>query len=159
MNLGVAASTNNWAGFGFTYNGNGSTSNKFGIAFYGGPLGFSLDALGNVNVLASLVIGSHISTAQSATSPTLVTSGTITTAAIGVSRVAPAAAVTAIVLQAGTVAGQQVTVVNESTTLSSITFDIAANSNVADGATSPIVGLTSRDFVWDSVAGLWYRAA
>lgn len=83
-------------------------------------------------------------------------SGTIATAGVGVSRVAPAAAVTGVILQAGTNHGQRVTVMNESTGASSVTFATAATSNVADGVSTTIAGLTARSYVWNAVTARWY---
>ena len=106
-------------------------------------------------------MGSQLNSAGlvSLTSPALVTAGTIATAGLGVSRVTPAAAVTAIVLQRGTINGQRVTVTNEGLAASTITFDVAANSNVADGVTSVIPGLRSSTFTWVQSTLLWTRTA
>jgi hypothetical protein len=98
------------------------------------------------------------SLAQGATAAVVATAGTIATAATGVSRVAPAGGVTGVILAAGTVPGQTVVVVNESAPSNSVTFAAAGTSNVADGAGSPIPGLTARSFVWDSGTSLWYRS-
>jgi len=97
---------------------------------------------------------------QSTTAPALATAGTIATAGLGVSRVAPAAAVTAIILQAGTVQGQEIWVINESAAANSITLNTTpATANVADSATeAAIPGLKARHYVWDSVTALWYPA-
>lgn len=99
------------------------------------------------------------STLQSPSSPVLATSGSISTAGVGVSRVTPAAAVTAVALQAGTQIGQTVTVVNEGAAASTITFDVVANSNVADGATTVIPGARASTFVWAGSPPRWYRTA
>lgn len=96
--------------------------------------------------------------AQSASAPALATGGTITTAGVAIARVAPAAAVTGVILQPGT-GTQEIWVVNESTGASSVTFAAAATSNVADGTSSAIAGLTARKLVWSSAQNLWYRAA
>jgi hypothetical protein len=85
------------------------------------------------------------------------TSGTITAAAVGVSRVAPAAAITGVILQAGTISGQQVVVINESVAASTITFAASGTSHVADGVSDVIAGLTARTFVYDTGTSLWYR--
>ncbi len=107
----------------------------------------------------SVTVTGTFSQAQSAAAATVATGGTITTALTGAARVAPAAAVTGVILQAGTTAGQEVTVINESAAASSVTFDVAGTSRVADGAASPIPGLTARRFTWDSATSLWYRSA
>jgi Pectate lyase superfamily protein len=113
----------------------------------------------NDGTTGSARFAGSLSLAQSATAPATATSGTIATAGLGVSRVAPAGAVTSVVLQAGTVAGQTVTVVNESAAANTITFNTTpATAHVADSATEPaIAGLTARSFVWDSGTSLWYR--
>jgi hypothetical protein len=100
-----------------------------------------------------------VATAQSSTAPAIANSGTITTAGVGVARVAPGGAVTGIVLQAGTTPGQEVWVVNESTGANSVTFAASGTSHVSDGAGSAIAGLTARKFVYDTSTSLWYRAA
>lgn len=91
----------------------------------------------------------------SATAPAVATAGTISTI-IGVSRVAPAAAVTGVILQAGTVAGQRVTVQNQSVSANSITFATDATSNVADGLAIVIPGVRSRTFMWNASTSRWY---
>lgn len=109
--------------------------------------------------IANGTIGGTFAPLQSATAPAIATSGTITTAGVGVARVSPAAAVTGIILQAGTIPGQEVWVVNEAAAANSVTFAAAGTSNVADGAGAAIAGVTARKFVWDSGTSLWYRAA
>lgn len=111
---------------------------------------FDVDNAGNMVGSFGLAVG------QSAAAATPADNATITTANIGVARVAPTAARTGIILQAGTIAGQTVTVLNEAAAANSITF-AAASSNVADANASPIPGLTARRFVWDSGTSLWYR--
>jgi hypothetical protein len=95
---------------------------------------------------------------QSASAPTLATTGTIATSGVGVARIAPTAAVTAAILQAGSVAGQQVSVVNEATATYAVTMAASATSNVADGASTVIAVLTCANFTWDSSTSLWYHA-
>lgn len=97
-------------------------------------------------------------TNQSPISIALATGATIPTAGLGISRVNPGAAVTAVVLQAGTAIGQQVVVINEAIAANTVTFDVVANSNVADGATTVIPGLRASTFVWAGT-GRWYRSA
>jgi hypothetical protein len=100
-----------------------------------------------------------LTTVQSSTSPAVASNGTITTAGVGVARVAPGAAVTGIILQAGTLPGQEVWVINEAAAANSVTFAASGTSFVADGAGSAIAGLTARKFVYDTSTSLWYRAA
>lgn len=73
-------------------------------------------------------------------------------------RVAPAAAVTTIKLIAGGYQGQTLTVINESSAANSVTFDVQANSKVADGASCVIAGLTQKTFVWNTGATLWFHS-
>jgi hypothetical protein len=94
--------------------------------------------------------------AQSATAVATAGGGTIATN-ISVSRVSPAAAVATVILAVGTVAGQALTVVNEAIAANTVTFDTAGTSNVADGASTIIVGLSAARFVWDTGTSLWYR--
>jgi len=92
----------------------------------------------------------------------IVTGGAIPTslggAAIPLVRLAPAAAVTGVILQSGIYNGQMITLVNESIAASSVTFAAAPGGGVADGAQA-IAGLTARTFVWNAAQALWYRAA
>ncbi len=112
---------------------------------------FNFDGIGGCQINGILCGG------QSSSSPALATAGTITTAGLQVSRVAPAAAVTGVILQAGTQPGQKITVVNESAF--SITFAASGTSGVADGTSDVIAANTAREFVWDSSNNLWYRLA
>jgi hypothetical protein len=91
-----------------------------------------------------------------AASVAITTGGTITTAGVGVAVVAPAAAVTGVILQAGTVDGQTITVLNTSVAGNTVTFAAASTSLVADGTSSVIAGLTARRFVWNAAAGRWF---
>lgn len=98
-----------------------------------------------------------MATGQSATAPAITNSGTITTSNTGVARVAPASAVTGIILGAGGTAGQEIWVVNESSTIAnSVTFAASGTSNVAGGVNDILYGLQARKYVWDSGTSLWY---
>lgn len=99
-----------------------------------------------------------LSTTQSATAPVLASAGTIAVTSVGTSRVAPAGAVTGVILAVGTVPGQILTVINESSAVNTVTFAAAGTSNVADGVSSVIAGLRAARFVWDSGTSLWYRS-
>lgn len=110
----------------------------------------------NFDGIGGVMFNGIVCGGQSATAPALATGGTINTAGLQVARVAPAAAVTGIILQAGTQPGQKITVLNESAF--SVTFAAAA-SNVADGASDVIAATSARQFVWDSVTNLWYKIA
>src|ERR1039457_2516358 len=92
---------------------------------------------------------------QSASAAATGNSGTITTAGVGVARVNPGGNVTRSLLQAGTYAGQQVIVVNESAY--TLTFAAAGTSNVADGTADVIAVITGRTFTWDTSTTRWYR--
>ncbi len=96
---------------------------------------------------------------QSATNPDPGAGGAIATAGLVVSRVNPAAARTGCILQTGTQSGQIVWVVNEAAAANSITFAASGTSNVADGTSDVIAGLTARCFVWNGSLNLWYRVA
>lgn len=103
----------------------------------------------------SIWCAGYLASGQSATAAATATGGTITTASTGVARVAPVAAITGVILQAGTKAGQQVTVVNESA--NSVTFAASGTSFVADGVSDVIAATSARMFIWDSGTALWYR--
>ncbi len=91
---------------------------------------------------------------QSATAPDPGANGTIATASLGVSRISPAANRTGCILQAGTIAGQQVAVVNESA--NSVTFAVAGTSTVSGGTGVSIAGGAKAIFIWDSSTLLLY---
>lgn len=96
--------------------------------------------------------------AQSATAVATVTGGNVGTSGLTVSRVSPTAAVTGVILEAGTYAGQEVWVINEAASANSVTF-ASTGSNVADGSSDVISGGTARKFVWNSATSLWYKAS
>jgi len=86
----------------------------------------------------------------------IASSATINTAGVDKASAAPAAAVTGIILQKGTIDGQKFSLVNLGTSTSTITFAAAATSNV-NGGTGTSVAITSCDmFVWDAGSALWY---
>jgi hypothetical protein len=87
-------------------------------------------------------------------SAVLATGGTIaiTSAAMVV---APASAVTGVIMTSGTKAGQAVVVINTSSF--SITFAAVATSHVADGTSDIIVALTAREFIWGGTS--WFRTS
>lgn len=82
---------------------------------------------------------------------------TILILGLGMVRVSSAANVTGIIINSGSYDGQTILITNE--TNFTITFDVAATSHVADGATSAIPGLSQRLFSWDTTTSRWYRAA
>ena len=88
----------------------------------------------------------------SATAVAVATSGTIS-ASTRISRVNPAAAVTAMVMASGTTNGQTVTISNEAAGTNTVTFAASATSNVMGGTGVVISGLTNRILVWNG--SLW----
>jgi hypothetical protein len=89
----------------------------------------------------------------------IASSGTITTANVGLARLAPTAAVTAVIMGTGTFPGQLCYVVNEATTQNfSVQMAASSTSNVADGVSCIIPGDQGRLMVWDSSESLWYEA-
>ena len=90
------------------------------------------------------------------TAPT--TGGTIATldangVPIGGARLAPAGAITGMILQAGESDGQTFMIRNISAF--SITFAAVATSNVADGVSAVVPALTAIRFIWDATAAYW----
>jgi len=70
----------------------------------------------------------------------------------------PASSVTGLVMGGyGTLPGQQLTIVNESS-LYSMTFAVVGTSFVADGTSCVIAANRKMDFVYDASAGLWYHS-
>jgi hypothetical protein len=94
---------------------------------------------------------------QSGTAPVITNGTTITATGVSLARVAPGGAVTGIILQAGTIGGQRLIVVNESTAGSSATMAVAGTSRVANGTSCVIAGNQARGFVWNSATSLWYE--
>ncbi len=62
---------------------------------------------------------------------------------------------TGLILSAGSIAGQRVTLVNVGA--GTLTFAAAGTSNVADGVTGVIAANTERILEWDTTSALWYR--
>lgn len=117
----------------------------------------ALQASSQAYVIApELFLSGSVAWKQSATAPAIATSGTIDTTNVGTARLAPASAVTGIIIEAGINAGQRVTVINQSAAINSITMAASGTSNVANGVTCVIAGLTAKSFVWNSVTALWY---
>lgn len=99
---------------------------------------------------------------QSATAQALATGGAITTSGppqVGVARVSPSAAVTGVILQPGTTAGQTCWVVNEASAVNYVQMAASGTSNVADGINNIIPGGQARLYVWDSGTSLWYSVS
>lgn len=85
----------------------------------------------------------------------ITTGGTIDTT-VGTNRVQPAAAVTGMILEAGVADGQRFTLINESAAINTITMDAAGTSNVADGVTTVVAGLTAQSYYWTAGAARWF---
>ena len=107
------------------------------------------DGSGNLNVasVAGSISGSASAIANNGTIPS----------SVGVQRVTAAAACTGAILAAGSRAGQQVVVINESAAANTITFAASGTSNVAGGTTVSLAGLAAHLFVWDTGTSLWYQ--
>jgi hypothetical protein len=73
--------------------------------------------------------------------------------------IGPTAAFTGIILEKGITDGQLAIVVNTAALGSgfSVTFDVAATSNVADGTNSVIKAANATLYVWDDAALLWFK--
>ena len=100
----------------------------------------------------------NLSGGVSSAAAALASSGTITTSGLRVARVAPTAAVTANVIQAGNFDGQELTIINETTTGTfTVTAAASGTSNVADGTGLVISGLRCAKLVWDASTSLWYH--
>ncbi len=133
--------------------GNGSATGGYIGGFSDAFFSTQQWSISNAN--GNIVTNGSLSTGQSATTPDPGAGGTINTANIGLARVTPASSRTGVILQAGTVAGQKCTVVNNSASFT-ITFATAATSNVAQGVSLVIAALGKYDFTWDSGAARWY---
>lgn len=105
----------------------------------------------------NVACGSLAEAQTTGTVQTLTTGNTITVpAGTGVVRVTAGGAVTGIILPAGTVPGQNLSIIHEGAAANTITFAAAGTSNVADGTSDVITGPTCRSFIWDSITALWY---
>jgi hypothetical protein len=111
----------------------------------------STDGKGNltVNTLIGGIAGQLSLSRNTGTGPATTTGGTISTAQ-SISRVAPAGAITGVILSPGTKNGQVVFVVNEAAF--SITMAAAATSNVKSGTTNVIPANAGATYVWDDQA-------
>ena len=97
----------------------------------------------------TLVLGRNAGVAAA-----IATSGTITTAGMSIRRVHATASVTGVILQAGTKAGQVITVINHGA--GTITFAASGTSIVAYGTSAIIQSLAGAQFVWDDLLSLWF---
>jgi hypothetical protein len=104
------------------------------------------------------VAGNWVTDFQSSAPQIARSNSTITTQNLRVVRVTAAAAAAGVVLGAGYQHGQTVTIIHEGAATNTIMFAASGTSNVADGASDVISGLTSRSYVWDTATNLWYPA-
>lgn len=111
------------------------------------------------STLIAQITGGTLAPTISGSAAAIANAGTVTTASVGIARVNPASAVTGIIMQAGTFSGQQCWVVNEATTVNTVTFDVSGTSNVADGTSDVIPGLSAKLYMWDGAKSLWYGQA
>lgn len=119
------------------------------------PLAQTLSIITGSSSGYPLIVNQDVVNAVSSSATVIATGDTITTTGVSVARVAPAAAVTGVILEKGTQQGQEVVVVNESTSADSVTFAASGTSFVADGTSDVISGLTAARFIWDG--SLWYH--
>jgi len=105
------------------------------------------------------VFGLNYGCAQSVTSPDPTGANlTIAVTLTGEARVTPTANRTGVILAAGVRTGQCIAVANESASFS-VTFDVAATSNVSNGVSCVIGPLTAKMFIWNTVAARWFPHA
>jgi len=135
-----------------------------------GPVTISKDPVtatdGNLTVngttgitVASGGVSAKAMSGGQSTLATVSTSGTITTSGVRTALCTVADAVTAVILQTGTLAAQELTVINENATASkTITMAASGTSNVAGGTGCVISALRAVKFAWDSTTSLWYQA-
>lgn len=88
--------------------------------------------------------------------PTVVAgNGTISHSGYGMVVVDTAGAVTGIIVQAGTVAGQRLTIANKSA--NSLTMAAAGTSNVINGTGCVISATAAVDLIWNALDSRWYQ--
>jgi hypothetical protein len=138
--------------------GNGAANNGqfggFSDAFFGTQV-WKLDTNhGNIWTVGWIASG------PSASSPDPGANGTVNTTNVGMARVTPASNRAGCILQAGTQAGQEVWVVNESTS-KTISWATQATSNISGeaGGTFVLAANGAQKYVWDSSVSLWFKAA
>lgn len=96
--------------------------------------------------------------ASATTGVALTTSGTISVAN-RVSKVTPGSAVTAVIMQKGSLESQRLTIMNLGAAAgSSVTFATAGTTSGSSNLATDFVisGLTCAEFVWDPTSVLWY---
>lgn len=114
----------------------------------------STDTYGQFDVL---VPGTFAPSQAAGTVQTLATGNTIAANSNQpIARITAGAAVTGIILAAGSRPGQHQWVIHEGAAANTVTFAAAGTSNVADGVSDVLTGPSARLFIWDSVTALWY---
>lgn len=98
--------------------------------------------------------GPLIGSANAAVATT--TGGTLTTAGLLITRTSPAGAITGVIMQPGTVDGQICIVENDAIAANTVTMAAAGTSNVSNGVSTVIAGLTSVAYIWNATTNLWY---
>lgn len=111
---------------------------------------------GELNQQTTTGGGGWLTDFQSASAQVIAGAGTIIVLNLRTVRLAPAAAVTGVIMAAGYGPGQTVTLVNESIAASSITFAASGTSRVAGGVGVVIAGVSKMILTWDSSTNLWY---
>jgi len=139
------------------FHSSGSASNDYDVRLLASAGTNGVNGDGLLTVFATNIqLNGALTTQQSVSVPSIASSGTITTAKTGVSRVTTGGAVTGVIMQAGALGGQQCVVVNESG--NTITMAAAATSNVADGVSCVIGATRAMWFVWDTGTSRWYHS-
>lgn len=89
----------------------------------------------------------------SSSSAVIATGGTISTSGVSIAKIAPAANVTGIIVQAPVAGGQVLWVINES----AFTVAFAASGSNVQGGSSVVIAAHSKlQLVWDNGQSLWY---
>lgn len=117
----------------------------------------SIHVTSNIQSDTGKIIGDEaVNQNPAAGGATTITNGSTIATTNGAQRITSTADVTGIILAAGTIGGQLVTVIN--TGSHQITFAASGTSNVASGTSAFILANTASSFIWDSVEALWYVA-
>jgi hypothetical protein len=112
---------------------------------------------GNLTLGQATLGNGPVALPEATSAQTLTNGSTILTVGAATIRLTMGGGVNSIKVQQGTIAGQMCVLINE--TSATVGFDVAGNSNVADGATAVIPAFCARVLTWDSGTSLWYRAA
>lgn len=124
----------------------GAGATNLSISSFANVSGTQTQALSTLNGVVSF----HQSAQQS-----LSTGSTITVGAFSVVPVTEAAAITGVIIQAGTHCGQQLIVLNNAAF--SIQMATSGTSHVADGTSDTINASNGAHYTWDCVGNLWYH--